>query len=213
MTTEGITLELEPRDVLGKKVKKLRREGIIPVHLYGPGENPRSLQCQSRKLIQVLSAAGGNTAITVSIEGEPGNKLAFAREIQWDPKRDSIFHVDLLVAEVNRPVTAQVPIELIGDSPGARAVSGTIMQQLRQVEVQALPLQMPSQVVIDLALLTEPDGVIRVGDLELPSEVTVLTDAEEVVVRIELPRVEVEGAIEAGAGEEPAAEAEGESPG
>ena len=93
MTTQGITLELESRELRGKKVKKLRREGIIPVHLYGPGETPRSLQCQSQKLIQVLSAAGGNTAITVSIHGEPGNKLAFAREIQWDPKRDSIFHV------------------------------------------------------------------------------------------------------------------------
>lgn len=213
MTTEGITLELEPRELLGKKVKKLRREGFIPVHLYGPGENSRSLQCQSRKLIQVLSAAGGNTAITVSVQGEPGNKLAFAREIQWDPKRDSIFHVDLLVAEVNRPVTAQVPIELIGDSPGARAVSGTIMQQLRQVEVQALPLQMPSRVQIDLSVLTDPDGVIRVGDLDIPSEVTVLTDAEDVVVRIELPRVEVEGAIEAGTGGEPAPEAEDESSG
>ena len=110
MTTEGITLELEPREMLGKKVKKLRREGIIPVHLYGPGENSRSLQCTSQKLIQVLSAAGGNTAITVSIQGESGNKLAFAREIQWDPKRDDIFHVDLLVAEVNRPVTAQVQL-------------------------------------------------------------------------------------------------------
>ena len=121
--------------------------------------------------------------------------------------------MDLLVAEVNRPVTAQVPIELIGESPGARAVSGTIMQQLRQVEVQALPLQMPSLVEIDLALLTDPDGVIRVGDLELPSEVTVLTDAEDVVARIELPRVEVEGAVEADTGEEPAAEAEDESSG
>ena len=211
MTTQGITLELETRELLGKKVKKLRREGIIPVHLYGPGENPRSLQCQSRKLIQVLSAAGGNTAITVSIQGESGNKLAFAREIQWDPKRDSIFHVDLLVAEVNRPVTAQVPIELIGESPGARSVSGTIVQQLRQVEVQALPLQMPAQVEIDLALLTDPDAVIRVSDLMLPAEVTVLTDGEEVVVRIELPRVEVEGAIEAGAAEEPDDDAGGES--
>ncbi len=213
MTTQGITQELETRELLGKKVKKLRREGIIPVHLYGPGENPRSLQCQSQKLIQVLSAAGGNTAITVSIHGEPGNKLAFAREIQWDPKRDSIFHVDLLVAEVNRPVTAQVPIEFIGESSGARSVGGTIMQQLRQVEVQALPLEMPSQVEIDLALLTDPDSVIRVGDLGLPPEVTVLTDSEEVVVRIELPRVEVEGAIEAGTAEGPAAEAEGEGPG
>ena len=195
-------LELEPRELLGKKVKQLRRAGIIPVHLYGPGEDSRSLQCQSQKLIQVLSRAGGNTPITVSIQGERGNKLAFAREIQWDPKRDSIFHVDLLIAEATRLVTAQVPIVLNGESPGARAVGGTIMHQLLQLEVQALPLEMPAQVEVDLAALTDPEALVRVSDLTLPANVTTLTDSEEVVVRIELPRVEVEGAVGAG-GESP----------
>ena len=207
MTTEAIKLELEPRNVLGKKVKQLRRSGIIPIHLYGPGVDPRSLQCQAQKLIQVLSLAGGSSPISVSIQGESGTQLAFAREIQWDPRRDSIFHVDLLVAEANRPVTAQVPIVLNGESPGARRAGGTIMHQLHQLEVQALPLEMPAQAEVDLATLTEPDGVIRVGDLELPSNVNVLTDSEEVVVRIELPRAEIEEEVVAGAeGQEAPAE-------
>ena len=192
MTTAAIKLELEPRDLLGKKVKQLRRAGIIPIHLYGPGVESRSLQCQAQKLIQVLSLAGGNTPISVTIEGETGDQLAFAREIQWDPRRDDILHVDLLVAEANRPVSAQVPIVLTGESPGARMVSGTIMQQLHQLDVQALPLEMPSQVDVDLATLTEPDSVVRVSDLSLPANVTILSDVEAVIVRIELPRVEVE---------------------
>ena len=209
MTTQAIKLELEPRDVLGKKVKQLRRVGIIPVHLYGPGLDSKSLQCQAQKLIRALSLAGGATPIIISIQGEKGDQLAFAREIQWDPKRDEIYHVDLLVAEADRPVTAQVPIVLSGESPGARLVGGSIVHQLHELEVQALPLEMPSRAEVDLGILTEPDSVVRVADIQLPSNVTVLSDVEQIVVRIELPRVEVEEEVEV---EEGAEEEAGETP-
>jgi large subunit ribosomal protein L25 len=208
MTTEAIKLELAPRELLGKKVKQLRRAGIIPVHLYGPGIESRPLQCVAPRLIQVLAQAGGNTPILVTVQGETGDQLAFAREIQWDPRRDDVLHVDLLVAELNRPVSAQVPILLTGESTGARSVNGTVMHQLRQLDVEALPLEMPTQFEVDLTALTEPDSVIRVSDLNIPSNVTVLSDSEEVVVRIELPRVEVvtEEAVEEGAESAPSAE-------
>ena len=211
MTTQSIKLELEPREILGKKVKKLRKAGIIPVHLYGPDSDSRPLQCQSQKLIQVLSLAGGNTAITISIQGESENYSAFAREIQWEPMRDTILHVDFLLADINRPVTAQVPIVLIGESPGARSVGGSIVHQLRQLDVQALPLEMPGQVELDMAVLTDPDAVIRVSDIVLPSNVTVLTDSEELVVRIELPRAEVEAEVEVAEGDEAVAGEEAQS--
>ncbi len=210
MTTEAVKLELEPRELLGKKVRRLRRAGIIPVHLYGPGVESRSLQCQSQKLIQVLALAGGNTPITVTIRGERGNQLTFAREIQWDPRRDELFHVDLLVAEATRAMSAQVPIVLTGESPGARSSGGVIMHQLHTLDVEALPLEMPSQAEADLGNLTEPDGVIRAGDITLPANVTMLTDPEVVVVRIELPRAAVE---EKAAEEEAATEAETEGEG
>jgi large subunit ribosomal protein L25 len=198
MTTQTITLELEPRTMLGKKVKKLRREGIIPVHIYGPDADSRPLQCQGQRLVQVLYQAGGNTAIAISIKGESGNLLAFAREIQWEPLRDTILHVDFLLADINRPVTAQVPIVLIGESPGARSVGGTVVHQLRQLDVQALPLEMPGQIEFNLDVLTEVDGVVRVSDLNVSDNVTVLTDSEELVARVELPRVEIEGEFAAG---------------
>ena len=188
MTTNAVQLDLEPREVTGKKVGRLRRAGIIPVHLYGPGTEPRALQCPGPRLINVLSQAGASTPISIKIAGESGTHLAFAREIQWDPRRDHLLHVDLLAADISRPVTAQVTIVMSGESAGARSVSGTVMQQLRTIDVQALPMEMPAQAEIDLATLTEPDSVIRVADIVLPDTVTILTDAEEVIARIELPR-------------------------
>jgi len=198
MTTNAVEIELNPRELMGKKVGRLRRAGIVPVHLYGPGMEPRALQCNTSQLIRVLATAGGATPIHITIQGEPGNHLAFAREIQWDPKRDDLLHVDLLAADVSRPVTAQVPIVLIGESAGARTVSGTVMHQLRTVDIQALPLEMPSEIELDISVMEEPDSVIRVSDLLIPENATLLSDVEELVVRIELPRVEVEVGVEGG---------------
>ena len=198
MPTNAVEIELNPRELMGKKAGRLRRAGIVPVHLYGPGMEPRALQCNASQLIRVLATAGAATPIHITIQGEPGNHLAFAREIQWDPKRDDLLHVDLLAADVSRPVTAQVPIVLIGESAGARTVSGTVMHQLRTVDIQALPLEMPSEIELDISVMEEPDSVIRVSDLLIPENATLLSDVEELVVRIELPRVEVEVEVEEG---------------
>ena len=198
MTTNAVEIELNPRELMGKKAGRLRRAGIVPVHLYGPGMEPRALQCNASQLIRVLATAGGATPIHITIQGEPGNHLAFAREIQWDPKRDDLLHVDLLAADISRPVTAQVPIVLIGESAGARTVSGTVMHQLRTVDIQALPLEMPSEIELDISVMEEPDSVIRVSDLSIPENATLLSDVEDLVVRIELPRVEVEVEVEEG---------------
>ena len=198
MTTNAVEIELNPRELMGKKAGRLRRAGIVPVHLYGPGMEPRALQCNASQLIRVLATAGGATPIHITIQGEPGNHLAFAREIQWDPKRDDLLHVDLLAADISRPVTAQVPIVLIGESAGARTVSGTVMHQLRTVDIQALPLEMPSEIELDISVMEEPDSVIRVSDLPIPENATLLSDVEDLVVRIELPSVEVEVEVEEG---------------
>jgi len=188
MTTASISLELSPREVLGKKVKRLRQQGVIPVHLYGPGVDSQPLQCETTKLVDVLVRAGGNTAVTVTVQGGQETHLAFAREIQWDPRRDDILHVDFLAVDASRPVSAQVPITLIGESPGARTAGGTVMQQLRDLNVEALPLEVPRELELDLTMLTEPDGVLRAADIVIPGNVTLLTDPEDVVVRIEVLR-------------------------
>ena len=190
---DRITLTLEPRNIIGKKVKNLRRAGIVPVHLYGPGIEPRSLQIQGPELVRILTQAGGNTPISITVEGESVEHLAFAREIQWDPVRGTLVHVDFLRAEATQRMTAEVPVTLEGDAPGARAIFGTVVQQLRSVMVEALPMDMPRDIILDLSIMTEPDSVIRVGDITLSSGATLITDAEAMVARIEVARTE-EGA-------------------
>ena len=196
MTTSAVQLELQPRELMGKKVGRLRRAGIIPVHLYGPGIESRALQCAARQLIPILAAAGASSPISVSIEGEQGSHLAFAREIQWDPTRDTVLHVDLLAADVSRAVTAQVNIVFVGEAPGAVRTGGNVSQLLFSIDVSALPLDMPAQAEVELAVMTSDDSVIRAGDIPLPPEVILLTDPEEMVARIDVPRgaigVEVE---------------------
>ena len=203
MTRDAVSLVLEPRETLGKKVKRLRREGVTPVHLYGPGIMPRALQCPQGELLRVLARAGATTPIVLKLQGDGDEQLAFAREIQWDPVRGDIWHVDFLAVEATRRVSARVPIVLTGQSLGARDAGGTVVQQLHYLDVAALPLEMPTQVEVDLAILVEPEGVIRARDISLPPDVTSLTDSDEVVARIEIPRAVVSEAPAAG-------EAEGE---
>ena len=96
MTTPTVSVQLESRDTLGKKVKALRREGIVPVHLYGKGVESRSLQCEVRTLLQAISRSGGEYGqpLRVTIAGESGEYNAVASEIQWQPRTGGVLHVD-----------------------------------------------------------------------------------------------------------------------
>jgi len=96
MTTVALSLELEPRQTLGKKVKQLRREGMIPVHLYGPGMEPCHLQCEVTRLLRLLSQAEEGKPIAISIAGEKEPILAYAGEVQWNPRSDQLLHVDFV---------------------------------------------------------------------------------------------------------------------
>lgn len=202
MTTSAVRLELQPRELMGKKVGRLRRAGIVPVHLYGPAIESRSLQCAGPVLIRALAEAGASSPITVTIDGESGSHMAFAREIQWDPRRDTVLHVDLMAADASRAVTAQVPVTLTGEAPGAVRSGGYVSQQVFDVQVSALPLEMPAQIEMDLSAMTDANAVLRTGDIVLPDGVTLLTDPEEMVARIEVPR----GAVGAESEGETAAE-------
>lgn len=99
MATEPVSLELEIRETRGKAVKRLRRSGIVPVHLYGPGMESRALQCEARPLERALARAGPNTAISLTIRGEEGEHRAVVREVQLDPVRGDIAHADFLAAD------------------------------------------------------------------------------------------------------------------
>ena len=188
---DTLTLTLEPRTVLGKKVKSLRKAGIIPVHIYGQGIKSQALQCASKTLYRVLAQAGMNTPISLTIPGQKDQRLTFVREIQWDPLRGDMLHVDFLHVDVANEITASVPIVLTGDSPAVRVVAGaSVVQLLRELEVRALPLDIPSEIAVSLELIEDVGDVIRVADTSIPDNVILTTDQDELIARLDIAREE-----------------------
>ena len=204
---DKITLTLESRTVTGKDVKKLRRAGTIPVHLYGPTLPSRLLQCTGADLLRALNQAGRATPLFITLPDQAEEQLAFVREVQWDPVRGNLLHVDFLQAELSQRVSAEVPIILEGESQAAKEAGGAVNQMMRTLTVDALPLDMPASIRVDISALTDIASVLRVGDAVLPAGVTSSIDPEELVARIDMPRAAQEQ------GEQESAEQESESAG
>lgn len=194
---DTLTISLDPRTLTGKKVKNLRKAGIIPVHLYGQGTDSQSLQCEAKTLYRLLSQAGMNTPITVTIPGQDDEKLTFIREIQWHPVRGELLHVDFLNVDVANEINTTVPITLVGDAPAVHIVpDSSVVQLMREVEVRALPLDVPSEITADVSLIQDAGDVVRLGDVTLPEGVVFMAEEEEVIARLEIARAEVVEEVE-----------------
>jgi large subunit ribosomal protein L25 len=189
---DKIELTLEPREVLGKKVKRLRLSGVTPVHLYGAKAPALALQCDSATLQQVMGQAGRTAPIYVTVKGEEGEDIALIREVQREPVKGALLHVDFLRVEAAVSIATEVNLTLIGEAPGTREARGTVVQHLYRLQVEALPLDIPHELEIDLSVLTGTDVDIRAGDVPLPSKVALLSDPEALVARIEVARTEVD---------------------
>ena len=122
------------------------------------------------------------------------------REVQWEPVKGSLLHVDFLRVEAAVPISVDVSLVFEGESMGARAAGGSVAQVLYSLTVQALPLDAPSSLSVDLSTLTDPQMVIRAQDVELPANVTLESDPEALVARIDLPQAEREEEQEPEAG-------------
>jgi large subunit ribosomal protein L25 len=188
--SEGLSLELQPRSYRGKKVNRLRREGIIPVHIYGRGIGSQSLQCDMKSLLGVLRKAGQNIAISVNVPEENAKYLAFVREIQFGPVKGDLLHVDFIHVSTSEQVTVSVPLVLTGTAPVARQAGVSVLQVFRDIPITALPLDIPSALTIDLSVLQGLEDVIRVRDLTLPANVLVAAEPEDTLIRLELVREE-----------------------
>ena len=110
------TVKLDPRTVTGKKVKQLRRQGVIPVHLYGADIQPSNLQIDGRTLNRLLPQVGTNIPVSIEVEDQDMENICFVREVQRHPVTEEVIHVDFLRVDVTRTVSAEVPLTLTGTS-------------------------------------------------------------------------------------------------
>jgi large subunit ribosomal protein L25 len=181
---DQITLSAGKRTVIGKHVKQLRQEGWVPGVMYGHGFDSVSLKFEERNLTRLLSRVGGSQLIQIDVEGAKEPEMALVRDVQRDPIRGSVLHVDFYRVQMTERLTAEIPVQMEGESPIIALNEGILLQGISAIEVECLPGDLVDSFVVDLADLLEVDDSITVGDLAIPAGIDVLTDLDELIVRV-----------------------------
>lgn len=209
---EKIELVAHKRDILGKKVRFLRRKGITPVNLYGHGIESTALQVETPALKKALAQAGMTSLVHLKVGSAKRPHMTIVRGIQRDPVKGELIHVDFYQVRMDEKLKLEVPLMLIGKAPAVKEHGGILVQELNSLEVECLPANMPHRIEADTSGLVNLDQAIHVKDLKVGEGVTVLTDPTKAVARIARARIEVEAvaAPAAEVAEEVEAEAEGE---
>ena len=122
---DALTVKLSARGVRGKKVKRLRRDGMVPVHLYGRETDSQALQVEAGVLRRLLPNAGRNVPVTVEVDGQDGDNVCFIREVQRHPVTEEVLHVDFMRVDVSRVVRVRVPVILEGEAPAVRTLGAS----------------------------------------------------------------------------------------
>jgi len=209
-------LAANTREILGKKVRFLRRQGITPVHLFGHDIKPLPLQCDTLELKKALTLTGTTGLISLKLDTAKRPRNVMVREVQRESRTDELLHVDFYQVRMEEKIRVEVPIVTIGEAPALRLKENFLSHELNSLTVECLPNEIPSRVEVDLSSLDEADKSIHVSDIILDEKIAVLSNPDQLVVKISAGRVErmveeeeARAEFEAEAAEE-AAPAEGE---
>ena len=189
MSTARATLAAEHREVTGKKVALMRQAGRLPAVVYGHGvdSNPISIDAHDFELLRRRS--GPNALVDLSIDGDKARPV-LVQTIQIHPVNRRMLHVDLFVVRMTEELTVDVPLTATGESSAVSLHGGTLLHPIESVRVRALPDHLPQSIDYSIASLTDFDTTIHVRDLVVPADVTLLTDGDEIIARVQAPRVE-----------------------
>jgi len=181
---EGIALKATARDIVGKKTRFLRREGITPTHLFGHNLKSLALQCNTDELRRVIARVGTTALFSLGIDDEKRPRKVLIREIKKDPLGRQILHVDFYQIEMTGKLKVEVPIILGGEAPAMKVKGRSLHQSLTSLNIECLPDKLPHEIKVDLSPLTELGQAIHVKDLGLSTDITVINDPEQLIVKI-----------------------------
>jgi large subunit ribosomal protein L25 len=185
---ERIELKSSSREVVGKKVKLLRSEGIVPAVLFGANIPNQSIQMDERELNKVLQQAGSTTLINLFVDDEKKPHLVLAWEIQREVLTSRLQHVDFYQVQLDRKVKTSPSLEVVGESPLVEAGEAVLVQVLSTIEVECLPTDLIDSIQVDVSSLETLNDSITIDDLPVPSGITILADPDDVVVSVVPPR-------------------------
>lgn len=182
---DRIALKAEERTLLGKKVKKLRRDGFIPGHVFGKKVETEHVSVPLKEFLSVFKTAGETGLIDLKIGAEKVRPVLI-RELQYDPRTGQLLHIDFYQVNLSEKVAVPVPVVLIGEEPESVHMGETVVfQNLSEVSVEALPTDLIENIEVDISTLKQVDDAITVGELNIDRDkLTVLAEPEEVVVKL-----------------------------
>jgi large subunit ribosomal protein L25 len=211
-------LKVSKRDITGKKVRFLRRQGIVPANIYGHGIESTPINVDTRSLKHLLAHTGKTDLISLKVDNSTEPIRVLMREIQRNPLTDEPLHVDFYKVSMTEKIKAEVPLVFVGEAPVLKKVkNSSILHLLDALEIEALPDDLPHSFEVDISNLEELDHTIHIKDIPLGHGITLLSDPEQMVVKVAEARKEEEVVPEvveaelAEEGAEEAAEAEGEA--
>ena len=204
---DDATLRAQTRSITGSAVKQLRRDGVLPCNVYGRGVDSISIQTPLSELQRVFRAVDRNAVVQMEIDGGDTVPVVL-REVQRHPVNGQLLHVDFYQVDLTRMIHSEARLVLIGDAE-AVALGGTLVQSLEYLALEALPLEMPSEVEVDISGLAEFGSSVLVRDITLPEGVRALADEAVAIATVLAPRLVEEEEEE---GLEPVEAPEGEAP-
>ena len=214
---EQIELHVVTRELMGKKSRFLRRQGITPVHLFGYDTEPMALQCETLQLKQVLKTAGKTKLVGLRVDKHRKPRNVVVREVQKNALSGELVHVDFFQVSMEEKIKVEVPVVLVGEALALKSKTNMMVHELAAVEIECLPDRIPESIQVDISGLVEDDQSIQVKDLVLGEGVVALSNPEQVVVRIAPLKIEkveekpvvAEALVEGAEGAEAAPAAEG----
>lgn len=192
---EKYILEAQEREVIGKKVKALRREGLLPAVIYGSGMEPMPITLNTREVRQTLSSIGANTLVTIKL----GKKehLALVRDIQREVIMRDLLHIDFQAVSLEETITSTVPIVTVGEAPAIKDFDALLINSMDELQIEAKAKDLPDTISVDVSGLLEIGDNIQVKDLVIPGDVKILDDSEEIVIVVTAPTLmELEPEVE-----------------
>jgi large subunit ribosomal protein L25 len=188
--TDGIVLEATAREEAGKALQTLRKTGEVPAVVYGHGMKPVLVSVEERAFGKAYKAGGENTMIILSVGGKKMNVII--KDMQIHPLTNRFIHADFLQVRTDEKITANIPIEFIGEAPSVREAGGTLVKALGEIEVSAFPQDLPHSITVDISVLRTFEDIIKVKDLVVSDKVEIGAEPDTVVALVEAPRSEEE---------------------
>jgi large subunit ribosomal protein L25 len=183
-------LKADKRTILGSKVKQLRRTGVVPANLFGKTIDSQAIQVSAVEFNRVYKEAGETSIIWVKVEGEEKERPTLVTAVHFNPMTGDKLHVDFHQVNLKEKVTANVPVEIIGESELVNTNMAVLSQSLNEIEIEALPTDIPESITFDISSLKAIGDHLLVSDAKVSAEVEIKTDPEQMVISLQEPMKE-----------------------